>query len=131
MSFDDVSPKLHCSLPKLIILPVLPSNNGDLPTSAIPAREVTKIALRLKYQIEATLCCELDESLITKANSPVLTRKVIKLAKEAGGKDHSACVVYCLLVCKRWFKRQAMLELWDADLHDVRATAAEMIAKHM
>jgi hypothetical protein len=113
------------------MLVVLPSNSNDVPTSAMPAKEVTKVALRLKYHIESVVSCELDESLITKANSPVVTRKVVQLAKEAGGKEYGACVLYCLLVCNRWFKRQSMLELWDADLHDVRAVAAEMIAKHM
>ena len=92
---------------------------------------VTKVALRLKYQIEQVIPCELEEFKITKANSPVITRRVIKTAKEAGGKECEACVVYCLLVCYRWFKRQAMLELWDADLHNVRAIACEMLAKHI
>jgi hypothetical protein len=43
--------------------------------------------------------------------------------------DYGACVVYCLLVCKNWFKRQAKLELWDADLHELRAIACERLAK--
>lgn len=73
----------------------------------------------------------MEESKITKANSPVITRKVIQTAKEAGGEEHQACVVYCLLVCLRWFKKQAGLELWDADLHNVRAVACEVIAKQM
>ena len=68
---------------------------------------------------------------MTKANSPIITKKVVLTAKEAGGKDYQSCVVYCLLVCHRWFKRQAALELWDADLHDVRATACEVLAKIM
>jgi len=34
-----------------------------------------------------------------------------------------------LLIVKHWFKQQAKLELWDADLHEVRATACEVIAK--
>ena len=85
--------------------------------------------MRLKYQLEEVIPCEIQESRITKANSPVITRKVIKTAKEAGGKDYGACVIYCLLVCKRWFKRQAVLEPWDADMHDVRATACEVLAK--
>jgi hypothetical protein len=55
----------------------------------------------------------------------------VKAAKEAGGKDYGACVVYALLVNKRWFKKQSMLELWDADLHNIRATACEVIAKHL
>ncbi len=100
-----------------------------MPLSAVPAKEVTKVALRLKYQIEQVIPCEIEESKIVKANSPVITKKVVQTAKEAGGKEHAACVVYCLLVCKRWFKRQAMLELWDSDMHDVRAVACEVIAK--
>jgi Polycystin cation channel len=56
---------------------------------------------------------------------------VIKTAQEAGGEKYRACVVYCLLVCKRWFKRQALLELWDAELHDVRAVACEVVAKRI
>lgn len=89
------------------------------------------MALRLKYQIEQVIPCELEEYKITKANSPVITRKVIRTAKEAGGEEHKACVVYCLLVCNRWFKRQAIVELWDADLHNVRAIACEVLAKQM
>ncbi|KAI9816315.1 MAG: hypothetical protein M1827_001917 [Pycnora praestabilis] len=110
---------------------LLPSNNREIIPSAIPAKEVTKVALRLKYQIEQVIPCELEEWKITKANSPVITRKVALTAKEAGGKHNQACVVYCLLVCKRWFKRQAMLELWDADLHNIRAIACEVMAKHL
>jgi hypothetical protein len=40
-------------------------------------------------------------------------------------------VVYCLLVVKKWFEKQSTAELWDADLHDVRAVAAEMMAKRL
>jgi hypothetical protein len=43
--------------------------------------------------------------------------------------DYGACVIYCLLVVKRWFKQQAKLELWDADLHELRAVACERLAK--
>ena len=106
-------------------------SNAESVPSAIPAVEVTKVALRLKYQIEQVIPCELEEWKVTKANSPVITHKVIRTAKEAGGKEYQQCVVYGLLVCKRWFKRQAMLELWDADLHNVRATACEVLAKQM
>ena len=92
---------------------------------------MTKVALRLKYQIEQVIPCEIEEWKVTKANSPVITKKVIKTTREAGGKDYAACVVYGLLVCKRWFKRQAMLELWDSDMHDVRAVACEVLAKQI
>lgn len=40
-------------------------------------------------------------------------------------------MVYSLLVVKKWFKKQALAELWDADLHEVRAAAAEMLAKRI
>ncbi|KAK4690831.1 hypothetical protein P7C71_g6047, partial [Lecanoromycetidae sp. Uapishka_2] len=110
---------------------LLPSNTSDLIPSAMPAKAVTKVALRLKYQIEQVIPCELEEWKVTKANSPVITKKVIKTAKEAGGKEYKACVVYCLLVCYRWFRSMAKLELWDAELHDVRATACQVIAKQI
>lgn len=99
------------------------------PPPPIPAKIVTKIALRLRYQISEVIPCELEEWKITKANSPVITQKVVRTAKEAGGAEHRGCIIYCLLVCNRWFRRQAMLELWDADLHNVRATACEVLAK--
>lgn len=75
--------------------------------------------------------CELEPSSITRAHSRIITPKVVKAAKEAGSREYAACVVYALLVNKRWFKKQAMLELWDADLHNVRATACEVIAKQL
>jgi hypothetical protein len=110
---------------------VLPSYRDTHIESAIPAPEVTKIAIRLRYLIEESVPCELDESQITQPHSKVITRKVIQAAKEAGGTEHRACIVYCLLVVKRWFKHQGLIELWDADLHNLRATACEVIAKVM
>jgi hypothetical protein len=60
-----------------------------------------------------------------------LTKDVLDTARQAGGEQYKACVVYCLLVVMNWFKKQSNAELWDADLHDVRAMAAEMMAKRM
>ena len=108
---------------------VLPTSNSDLIPSALPPAVVTKVALRLKYQIEQVIPCEIEEWKVAKANSPIITRKVIDTARAAGGKEYDACIIYCLLVCFRWFKRQALLELWDADLHNVRAKACEVLAK--
>jgi hypothetical protein len=110
---------------------LLPTSRDHGPPSPIPAKEVTKVALRLKYQIEQVVPCELEEDLITKPHSNIVTEAVIKTAKEAGGDEYKACVVFCLLVVKRWFKRQALKELWDADLHNARGVAAEMIAKRI
>ena len=97
----------------------------------LPPEEVTKVALRLKYQIETVIPVELDEERVTSALSPIITKKVVETAREAGGKEHKDCVVYCLLICKGWFTRQSKIELWDADLHRVRAIACECIAKKM
>lgn len=108
---------------------MLPTRRDNIPPPPISAKEVTKVALRLKHQIEQVVPCELEEALVTKPHSHVITPAVVQTAKEAGGKDHKACVVYCLLVVKRWFKSQALVELWDADLHNVRAAAAEYLAK--
>ena len=112
-------------------IPVLPTNNTELDPPALSPYDVTKVALRLRFQIEQVIPCELEEFKITKANSPVITKKVIQTAKEAAGKEQEQCLVYCLLVCYRWFKRQALLEPWDTDLHHVRATACEVMAKHI
>jgi hypothetical protein len=110
---------------------VLPSYHDEDYPSAIDAVDVTKTALRLKYLIEQCVPCELEKELITNAHSRIITPKVLNAAKEAGGDDHAACVVYCLLVNKRWFMRQAKIEIWDAGLHNVRAIAAEVIAKRL
>lgn len=110
---------------------VLPSYHDDNIPSAIDPEEVTKVALRLRYLIEEAVPCELEENAVTKPHSRIITQKVIRAAKEAGGDEFKACVVYCLLVNKMWFKKQAFLELWDADLYQVRAVACEVIAKAM
>lgn len=108
---------------------MLPTYHEEQIPSAIDPVEVTKVALRLKYLIEQCVPCELEEEMITKPHSRIITPKVLQAAKEAGGDQFGACVVYCLLVNKRWFNRLALLEIWDANLHNVRAVAAEMIAK--
>lgn len=110
---------------------VLPTHRGDSIESAIPAKAVTQVALRIRHLIEACVPCELNPELVTRPHSKVITAKVIEAAREAGGREHGACVVFCLLVNKRWWRHQALIELWDADLHHLRATACEVIAKQM
>ncbi|KHE84196.1 hypothetical protein GE21DRAFT_1209354 [Neurospora crassa] len=110
---------------------LLPSYRDDFYVSAIPAETVTEIALRIRHLIEECVPLELPVEKITSPTSKIITKKVIKAAKEAGGKEHRSCVVYCLLVNKRWWKHQAQVELWDADLHALRAVACEVIAKQI
>jgi len=99
--------------------------------SPFPAKEVTIICLRLKYQIDAVVPCELPEEVVTKSHSQIITPAVIETAKTAGGDKYKACVVFCLLVVKKWFQRLAIQELWDQELYTVRAIACEVIAKHI
>lgn len=110
---------------------MLPTYRGETIASGLPSKEVTKVALRLKYQIERIIPFELEESSVTNANSTVITKGVVDTARRAGGEEYKACVLYSLLVCVRWFKIQASIELWDSELHELRATAAEVIAKRM
>ncbi|KAL6704938.1 Calcium channel yvc1 [Coniothyrium glycines] len=110
---------------------LLPHSRERLPPPPIDPKDVTKVALRLKHQIEQVVPCELEEEQITRAHSSIITNAVLETAKQAGAPEHNACVVFCLLIVKKWFKKQAVAELWDADLHDVRAIAAEMMAKRL
>lgn len=61
--------------------------------SAIPAPDVTKVALRIRRLIEECVPCELEEAQITRSHSKIITKAVVKAAKEAGGSEHRACVV--------------------------------------
>ncbi|KAJ5574068.1 Cation transporting ATPase [Penicillium hispanicum] len=104
---------------------LLPAYAADEPEPSESSKEIAKVALRLKYQIEQVVCCEVEESILTDPNSRIISEGVIATAIRAGGEDYKACVVFCLLVCLRWFKIQSSIELWDADLHQMRAVACE------
>ncbi|EGX91516.1 potassium ion channel Yvc1 [Cordyceps militaris CM01] len=108
---------------------LVPPNVRERLTSAIPASDVTKVCLRLRHLVQECVPCEMDESRITTPHSKVITKQVIHAAKEAGGEAHKSCVVYSLLVNQRWFRREALAELWDAGLHNLRAEACGVIAK--
>lgn len=108
---------------------LLPRFNHDQIRSAIPPPEVTKVCLRLRHLVQECVPCEMEVSRVTTPHSRIITQKVIQAAKEAGGNEIRGCVVYCLLVNQRWFKHEAIAELWDSDLHKLRAEACGVIAK--
>lgn len=110
---------------------LLPSYTDESIESAIPAPNVTKVALRLRHLVQECVPCELEEDQVTRPHSKIITKKVVQAAKEAGGRENRACVVFCLLGNKRWWKHQALIELWDAELHRLRAVACEVIAKQI
>jgi hypothetical protein len=125
---------VECKLCNHLLIPllsVLPAYIADHTPSSEASKEIAKVALKLKYQIEQVVSCEVEEGLLTDPNSHIITDDVVKTSKNAGGEEYAASVVYCLLVCLRWFQIQASNELWDADLHEVRAVACEVIAKRM
>uniref|UniRef100_A0A093VE18 Calcium channel YVC1 n=1 Tax=Talaromyces marneffei PM1 TaxID=1077442 RepID=A0A093VE18_TALMA len=111
--------------------PLLPAYAADDISPGLPAKEVTKIALRLKYQIEQVIPYELQQSLIANPNSSIITKDVIRTAKEAGGEEYRACVLFCLLVCQKWFHTEGLHALWDSPLCDCRALACQVIAKKL
>ena len=86
---------------------VLPVHNGQAHSPVAP-KEVTKVALRLKYLIEQIVPYELDESMITSPNGTILTPQVEQTAREAACENDRACVVFCLMVCQQWFKKEAV-----------------------
>ncbi|OAA67112.1 potassium ion channel [Niveomyces insectorum RCEF 264] len=108
---------------------LLPTYAEDDIESAVPAAEVTKIAIRLRHLIEECIPCEMEEDVVTRSHSKVITKEVVQAAREAGGETNRACVVYCLLICKRWFHHQSLVELWDATMLNLRGTACEVLAK--
>ncbi|EEY22351.1 vacuolar cation channel [Verticillium alfalfae VaMs.102] len=93
---------------------LLPRYSDEQAEAAISAPDVTKVALKLRHLIEAAIPCELDEADITKAHSGIITTKVIKAAKEAGGTEHRSCVVFGLLVCHG----QRIMQSPDMDVFD-------------
>lgn len=54
------------------VAPLLPTQRHELPSSFDP-EEVTKVALRLKFQMEKVIPCELEKEIITKPHSPIIT----------------------------------------------------------
>lgn len=95
------------------------------------AREVTRVALRLKYLVEQIIPTEIEKSTITASTDGIITKDVVKTALKAGGDEHQACVVYALLVCYRWFQVAASSEMWDSALYDLRVLACDVLAKRM
>ncbi|EGX46438.1 hypothetical protein TWF173_008994 [Orbilia oligospora] len=99
--------------------------------TGIDAKTVTLVAMRIKYLVEETVPCELDEDQITRPHSAIINNNIIELARNAGGDENKSCVIYCLLVCLEWFRWQSKKELYDADLGQLRAVACQILAKRI
>jgi hypothetical protein len=73
--------------------PVLPHHNNENIVSAIDPAEVTKVCLKLRQLVQECVPCEMEEDKVTRPHSRIITQKVIKAAKDAGGQENKACVV--------------------------------------
>jgi len=72
---------------------VLPQLRNEHLQTSVPPAEVTKVCLRLRHLLQECVPCEMDEARITTPHSRIITTKVVKAAKEAGGQEYKGCVV--------------------------------------
>lgn len=63
---------------------VLPAYTVDEAPPPHPSKEVTKVALRLKYQIEQLVPCEIGNDELSNPNSRIITKDVVHTATQAG-----------------------------------------------
>ncbi|VVT56764.1 uncharacterized protein SAPINGB_P005254 [Magnusiomyces paraingens] len=123
---------------------LLPTVETDaIPRAYRPSPKHTlKIALRIKELIDILVPIQFDESVITRADSPVITDSVLDLVREAAGgkgdgaqgsssRRYRAPLIFLLLTVKRWYDDMADQQLFDADLFGLRASAAESIAQRL
>lgn len=103
------------------------------------ARQTLRIALNLKTLIDRVISTVFDAKDVTCMHSPVLNKKVLKLAYDAaGGKGdgspgtlahkYRAALVFALLKVTGWYWQQAEFELYDNELYSLRAVAAQKLA---
>ncbi|KAH3901437.1 Yvc1p SCDLUD_002930 [Saccharomycodes ludwigii] len=120
--------------------PLLPIHNGQVKISPIPpnSRQVLRICINLKELIDNIIPIAFDENLIICDNSRILNVNVIKLAREACGGNlkeeksymkYQAVLIFCLLKVCEWYWSLAEYELFNEELHNLRATTAQTICK--
>lgn len=106
------------------------------------SRQIWRICVNLKKLIDGIISIEFDESQVTHPNSAILNINVLELVyKAAGGKGdgkpdtssfrYRASLPFCLLKVCGWYWQQAELELYDTQLHKLRATAAQILAANI
>lgn len=105
----------------------------------ISGKHVLKIALRVKQLIDTIIPIQFEASSISRPDSPILTQKVYDLLLDsAGGKGggepgtssrrYRAVLVFALLIVRRWNKSSSLSVLYDSELYETRALAAEVLA---
>lgn len=115
---------------------------NEPPLATVGGKHVLKIALRLKSLVDTIVPVRFEEELIIKPDSPILTRRVENLVLEAAGgrgdgevgstsRKYRAVLVYALLTVRRWNVANSIRVLYDSELYECRALAAEYLAKKL
>ncbi|OLL25622.1 Eukaryotic translation initiation factor 2 subunit alpha [Neolecta irregularis DAH-3] len=99
----------------------------------VSAKKVAKTASRVRFVIERLIDCELDQEEIVKPNSRIMTKNVVALVEDIGGPaiHDRACIVFALLICRRYFQRQLVTDLTDTDVNLPRVVACDILAKRI
>lgn len=122
--------------------PLLPTEENESSLVRPTPKHVLKIALRVKQLIDIIVPIDFDETVVKRADSPVITQRVLELVREAAGgqgngepgsssRSYRATLIFVLLTVKRWYESSAEEELHDAPLYNLRASAAEEIAARL
>lgn len=124
--------------------PLLPTSeeNSNLTAVRPSPKHILKIALRIKQLIDIIVPIDFDPTVVERADSPVITQRVLELVRQAAGgqgegargsssRGYQATLVFVLLTVKRWFETSATEELVDANLYNLRANCAEQIAARL
>lgn len=126
------------------LLPIIENSDGaiigvsDRPTP----KHILKIALRIKELIDIIVPITFDQSVVTRPDSPVITERIMELVKQAAGgsgngvsgtssRKYRAALIFVLLTVKRWYDDSAQQQLFDAELYNLRTSAAEAIAQRL
>jgi hypothetical protein len=111
----------------------------SLPTTG---KHVLKIAIRVKKLVDDAVPVQFPESALAAHDSRVLNDRVFDLLlRAAGGKGdgaqgtssrkYRATLIFVLLIVTRWNKKCAVNMLYDQELYDTRALAAQYLAKRI
>lgn len=111
----------------------------SLPTSG---KHVLKIAIRIKKLIDNAVPVQYSESYLSANDSPILTDAVFDLMLQAAGgkgdgaegtssRRYRATLVFVLLTVMRWNRKCAAHMLYDQELYETRALAAQYLAKRI
>lgn len=120
---------------------LLPLTEDELSSFVPPSpRQVLRICLNLKHLIDNVVPIQFEPEVVTSSESRIINDKVVKLALEAAGgqgdgkkgsssQKYRAVLVFALLKVTGWYWELAATELHNSELFNLRADAAQLLAK--